>query len=493
MESAPNVGRWRVGSLGADAVRPAALVLGVLLVLGIGLRVAMWIAWDPVVANVSDELRYVIQAREGVFVDPGAPGGYAMLLDALHFVSESVELVVLVQHLLGLATGIVLFAAVRRLGAPLWAAALAAAAVLLSVDQVFLEHALLTESVFAFMLAVVVYAALRALEPGGPTRLGPLTTADLWVTLAGVVLGLSVWVRAPAIALVPILAVWLAFAKPGARSDRLGAGALAFGTGLAMVLLYFTLNGISGAGFGLTQDGASGWALYSRVGQFADCERFDPPAGTDVLCEAKDPDERSGPDFYGWEAGSPAKREFGYSPIGGDRLGDFAMAAIVAQPLDYAGAVGNDVLRYFLPGVTDNRPFSGTNYDYIDAGYRPPDITEIHDQIRTYYPGGDLDIAEGMADTVSDVQNVVRVHPALMLVALVLGVAGVVAGRGRPRAAVVLLLVVALLLLAFPAAVAIYSARYSVPVAPLLVAAGAIGAWMLVERSRGRAEPDGVE
>jgi Dolichyl-phosphate-mannose-protein mannosyltransferase len=484
MDSAPKLGRWRVGSLSIGAVRRLPLALIILLAIGIELRIAIWVAWDPVVANVSDELRYVIQAREGVFIDPGAPGGYAMLLRALHFVASEVELVVLVQHLLGIATALLLYGAVRRVGAPLCAAALTAGAVLLSGDQVFLEHALLTESTFGFLLAVSVYAAVRALEPSAEPRLWRLTASDLWIALAGLALGLAVWVRAPAIALIPLLALWFAWASGGSRVQRLSRAALAGGVGVAAVLVYFSLNALSGPNFGLTQDGASGWTLYSRVGQFADCERFDPPDGTEFLCQSSDPDSRPGPDFYGWEPGSPAVREFQHSPIGGDRLGEFASAAIRAQPGDYLAAVANDSVRYFLPSVTDNRVLSGTNYDYIDAGYRPPDVEDIHAQIQTYYPGEQLDVETGVADTLSDVQNILRVHPALMLVALILGVAGAVVGAGNPRRLIVLLLAFALTTLVFPAAVAIYSARYTVPVAGLFVAAGAIGTWLIIGRIR---------
>ncbi len=50
----------------------------------------------------------------------------------------------------------------------------------------------------------------------------------------------------------------------------------------------------------------SGWGFYSRSAPFADCTKFDPPEGTEALCEEKPRTSGFGPDFYGWEPDSPA-------------------------------------------------------------------------------------------------------------------------------------------------------------------------------------------
>ena len=81
---------------------------------------------------------------------------------------SQLEFTIALQHLLGIATGLILYAAVRRLGAPVWAGVLAAAAVLLSLDQIFLEHAVMNETVFTFLFALALYAAVRALDPRAP-------------------------------------------------------------------------------------------------------------------------------------------------------------------------------------------------------------------------------------------------------------------------------------------------------------------------------------
>ena len=73
-----------------------------------------------------------------------------------------------------------------------------------------------------------------------------------------------------------------------------------------LVLGYFALDSAETGEFGFGS--ASGWALYSRVAPFADCDRFEPPAGTEELCERTDSSARSGPDFT---AGSRARRPGG--------------------------------------------------------------------------------------------------------------------------------------------------------------------------------------
>ena len=148
-------------------------VLGALLVAGLALRVWISFGVSPAAANLSDSLVYVDMADNALFADPIRQAGYSVFLRAAHLLSAQIELTIVVQHRLGIATALVLFAAVRGAGGQVWAAAIAAAAVLLSVDQVFLEHSLMSETVFTFVLALAVYAATRALgadaeTPGRP-------------------------------------------------------------------------------------------------------------------------------------------------------------------------------------------------------------------------------------------------------------------------------------------------------------------------------------
>lgn len=464
-------------------VASVPLVVVLLVAIGVALRVALSLAWQPAVMNTSDELRYVVMALSGPFDDPLAPGGYSIFLRALHVASSDVAFTVAIQHLLGIATGLLMYATVRRLGAPVWVAAVASAALLVSLDQVFLEHALLSEPLFAAVIVGVLYSSVRALDSPRVLDRIPIDTAQLWMLCAGALIGLSVWIRGASLILIPALALWLALAVRGSPGQRLGHAALGGGAGVLVLAIYFAMNWAATGNFMLTQPGASGWGLYPRTAPFADCNAFEPPAKTAFLCERTPPADRPGGDFYGWEPGSPARRRFGHAPNGGDALASFARAAIVHQPLVYASAVLGDFGRYFVPGFNDDRVLSGTGYGHMDVAYLPPEVSDIQMGIGAYYSNRDLDV-DGIVYTLADLQSVLRVHPLIMLAAAALGCFALPFAGGRIRAGLVLFLLTAVLLLMFPAAVAGYAARYSVPVGGPLLAAGAIGAWVLAGRLR---------
>jgi hypothetical protein len=394
---------------------------------------------------------------------------------ALHWISDQLAFTIAVQHVLGIATALLLYAAARRIGAPVWAGAVGAAAVLLSLDQIVLEHVVLTDALFTFLLAITIYACVRGLDAPRPLR-GPFDTTHPWVLAAGFVLALAAWVRGVGLPMIPFLVLWIAIAIPGTWRRRVGRAALAGGAAAILMLTYFVLNDIRTGNFGFTQ--SSGWALYSRIAPLADCSRFDPPTGTDDLCESSAPGTRFGPDFYGWEPNSPAIRKYGYPPNGDDELGDFAREAILHQPLSYLKAVGTDVLRYFLPDYR-NYAFGGPGYNTLDIQRKDPPLErEVFGFLSAYYDGDFHEIDAGIG-VLSEIQDWVRVQPLLMLAAMLAGIAGVVLARGRVRAVLVLLCGAVLLLLLIPSATANYNVRYGIPAGGPAMLAGAIGAWAI--------------
>jgi hypothetical protein len=95
---------------------------------------------------------------------------------------------------------------------------------------------------------------------------------------------------------------------------------------------------------------SAGWTLYGRAAEFADCSRFDPPAGTRALCETTPTaTRRAAADYLFDPAVSPAIQELGMLPRHDDEVGAFARAAIVGDPLAYGRTVGRDLLRHFTP------------------------------------------------------------------------------------------------------------------------------------------------
>lgn len=486
MESAPATGRR--GSIRARteaALARVPLALIVLVVLGLVLRLALSLVYDPAGMTSYDTLVYVGMAGDELFTDPARTAGYSIFLRGLHAVSADLDFTIAVQHLLGVAAALLVYGAFRRLETPVWVAVIAAAGVLLSLDQVFLEHSLLTEGPFTLLIATVLYAGVRSLEEPRELWRG-LTTRHLWIAVAGGALGLSAWFRSLTVPAGLLLVLWTVFALGGRWPSRLGRGLLVAGAMLAVLIVYAAIQSSHNGYFGITP--SSGWAFYARTAQFADCTRFDPPAGTERLCEDTPPDDRFGPDFYAWEPGSPARRVFGGQPHGNDELTAFARAAVLHQPLDYLGTVALDSLRYVYPRLPE-RKFGGVGFDVLNIDLRSPGVEdEINTAVNYYYDDEALQIRAG-ADVLAGVQTVLRLHPPAMALLTLLSGAALLLARGRLRAGLILNLGAAAALLLIPPATAIWSARYAVPISGPLVGSGAVGAWLLWERQAKRARP----
>ena len=188
---------------GLAQVPPALLVVvGTALLL----RIALSLAYSPTYATSFDTNLYLDVAGGELFSDPTRPIGYPLFLRALHTLSDSVAFTIQVQHLLGIACGLLLYATVRRLGAPVWAAVVATAAVLLPLDQIFLEHILMAEAPFELAVFAALYCAVRGLDPSRPTRLR-IGSRALWIAGAASLLALAAWLRTTSLPLIPLFAL----------------------------------------------------------------------------------------------------------------------------------------------------------------------------------------------------------------------------------------------------------------------------------------------
>jgi hypothetical protein len=457
------------------------LALAIVLLAGVVLRVVVSLVYQPALMNNADSATYIVMADGGLFGDPVRTTGYPIFMIAVHAISDALAFTITVQHIVGVATGLLLYALGRRAGAPVWAAVIGAAAVLLSLDQIVLEHIILSEALFVFLFVATLYVCVRALDDPRPLA-WILDTRHAWLIGAGLLLAMCAWVRGVAAPLAPFLLLWILLAVPGTWKRRFANAAVAGIAIAALMLTYFALNDMRTGTFGLSQ--STGWGLYSRVAPLADCSQFTPPAGTESLCEQTPPGTRNGPDFYGWEPGSPAVQLYTYPPTGDDKLGAFARESIRAQPRAYAQAVATDVLRYFIPDY-NTYAFGGPGYDTLDIQREDPALErEVWGWLSGYYTGIDQRRMDGPVEALSEVQDWVRVQPLLMLAAMVLGIAGIVFTRGRVRAVLILLCGGGLLLFFVPSATANYNARYAIPSSGPIVLAGAIAAWALLGRWR---------
>ncbi len=295
----------------------------------------MALAYRP--ALLIDDSQGFLANAEDLRPDEVRPIGYAALLRLL---PDDLAVVAAVQHAMGLAVGLLLYALLLRLGVRRWLAALAAAPVLLDAYQLHLEQFVLTETLFELLLVAGCAALLWRRRPGAALA-----------ALAGVLLAASALTRANGIVVIaPALAtlVALRWREPWrAALPAVAALLVAFALPVGAYAVWFhSLHGtyaISGEG---------GRFLYGRVAPFVDCSKFDVPAREARLCPSLPPDRRptlagSVSEHYMWGGDSPI---WDVHPDDRARVaGSFARRAIRHQPLDYARAVSRDFLRGFAP------------------------------------------------------------------------------------------------------------------------------------------------
>ncbi len=459
-------------------------MLWALLGAGLFIRIALMVTYTPAVFNYygGDSARYMRLAFTGVtglFDDAAMPAGYPAFLSLLRHIWASLPLTTAIQHLLGLVAAGLLYSAVVRVGAPRWAALLPAAVVLFSGDQLFLEHGIFTEALWMPALALAMYLLARALDA---------ERSIWWLAAGGAVLGGSALIRHVSEVLPFLVAVWAAIALPGARSLRLKHAAAVLLPAIAVIGLYFVVSkSIAGGNSGIVEN--QGFALYGRVGQFADCTKFEPPSGTEPLCVDIPPDERPGPFFWTFGEESPLRTKISFDPADSEDqelLARFGRAAILGQPLDYAWAAARDLARFFAPGIGAPRPESGSDAEDMSFASTVPtaqgaSLSELADQYDEAYS----DVGDGTAGSASRgfwgaYQSLIRVGGLPLLGLVLLSLVGAVLARGAMRAGAALFLVCGLTLLVFPPMFSSYDVRYAVPPIDLFAAGAAVGLASLV-------------
>jgi hypothetical protein len=479
-----------------------ALLVG-LLAVGVLLRVYFTIQWRPSITGYSDSGIYFQDATTGPFADPLRVVGYGMFLSALHWITPHLLLVTVVQHLLGLLTAVLLFATVRRCGGPPMLGLAPAAVVTLGGTQLFLEHAALAETLFTFLIALLLYAAVRAWRGWFG-----------WAALAGACAGISVTVRGAGAIVVPVVVVWLLFCRGRPTRDTALAAVLALVLSLGVIAGYIGWRHADTGLGGLTTNG--NWNLYGRVAPFADCTKFKPPAGTEGLCDPTPPNARLGrfpeqgpgpgpggnrwtSEYYIYFPTSPAQKLFGppylvsSDPKANAKLQKWSIAVIKGQPLDYLDAVWNDTVRIVLPNHHSFGDLSADeNIAFMLGG---PDLKSgANDFVKywqdRYYPNEEHH--QGSMTWLRDYEALTRVEGGWMLLLLALAAVAPLAVPRRARAGAYLLVLMAFALLWFPIVTKGYDFRFVIPTLGPLFGAAALGAWGLVLRARGPGAPHGI-
>ena len=393
-------------------------LFAIIAVCGTALRVVVQLAYQQALIFPDSEryLQYAHNFLSGQWSpDWLRTSGYSILLMPA-VLAHNLSVVVAIQHLLGLATAVLIYATLIHFGARRWVAALASIPVLFDPLQLDLEQYILTDvcATFLVFLALVVLVWKR-------DALGKRAalTAGLLVAAATIIRESDLLVMIPALLYV------VAVIRPWRRCARLAGMAL---LGCAIpVLGYLSWFAVWFGTFNFVT--YTNQFTYGRIVQFADCTGLSLPSYERSLCPTQPPAQRN-LDWYMWAPQSPQvllQPTAGLSK--GEIIHDFNTRILEHQPLSYLEAVGGDIVYSFSP-------VRGDGPERYPKGY--------HD-FHTYFPSGKGELATLRQYTGSTG----RVQPALagfltgyghdfyvpgplLAAGLVLGLAGT-AGLGRAR------------------------------------------------------------
>ncbi|MEA2145784.1 MAG: hypothetical protein QOG59_1371 [Solirubrobacteraceae bacterium] len=425
---------------------------------------------------------YQSAAKTNPFMDPLHPAGYALILAGIGAVTHQVVVAVFLQHLSGIASALLLWAATRRVTGSSWAGLLPAGIILLDADEVFLEHSIMSESWVVLATSIGLYATARALDQ--PER------SQRWSLCAGAALAIAVTIRSANLALVAVVVVVLLIGQPRTRKRvRLHWRAAAAAGGLAVVILvaFAGANARFGMRFGIAP--APGWYLYGRAAQFADCSRFTPPPGTTRLCETTPPSRRPSGYYYMFLPQAPAPRLFGAFGSNDAVLGGWAKRAVLAQFGDFLTTAWSYLRSYYVPGTLPARlrPLTTELDPQLDFTNRGNVIyvAAAHQALENFFARFTMRRVHWGLQALRRWQLVFRFGATMLCVATVLTLIGLATGGFRSRAAVFLFGVGGLSLIIAPVLTGTYSGRYTVPMAGPLMAAAAVTigeVWSLIRK-----------
>jgi hypothetical protein len=288
------------------------------------------LAFPPAIWFGGDSASYLSTALRLV---PGTSrlSGYGLLLLLLR-PFHSFALVTAVQHLMGLAIGVITYALLRRYGLPGWGATLAALPVLLSAYQVQLEQEIVPSASFCCLIMTAAGISLWWRDSRTPRA-----TAAAGGLLA---VGACFWPVG-----LPLLIVFLAFLV----LRRAGWQVLAATVATAVLPLAGYLAWFDHTYHRVAFSNSDGIYLWSRTMSFANCAVIKPPAGEAALWPPPGPGPRAAASTYIWAPDSPLDRLPGkkFSAGKNSLAMRFALRAIAAQPLGYLTAVLHDVSLAF--------------------------------------------------------------------------------------------------------------------------------------------------
>ena len=311
---------WRVPAV---ATARQHWLLSALLAAGVALRVLAVAAYHPALIYV-DTLKYLYGAY------PGAePLGYTVVLKVI-LLAGDLGTVAVIQHLLGLAMAITLYAVLLRRGVARWLAAVAAAPVLLDAYQLQMEQTIMPDAWFEAM--IVAGLAVLLWRPAVTMR---------FAVAAGLILGSSATNKQLGEPLI-LPAVGYLLAAGGGFGRAIGPSG---GVGLALAVagarvLY---GAVARTGhFWL----AHGQSHAGRLAAAADCATLKLPAAVRPLCPAP-AEQAQGPDWLEHSGQSPLYATVVPAGTRGRLISELDSAVESQQPGRVAVSIAEDSLRLF--------------------------------------------------------------------------------------------------------------------------------------------------
>jgi hypothetical protein len=420
-----------------------------------------WHAW------FNDSFQY-IQNTVHFNLDPTRVSGYSIwlkLLQPLH----TYAVVTILQHLMAVAVAVMIYALARhRFRSPAWLATLATVPVLYDGFEIQLEHLIMADVPFLFLLTLAV--TLLLWDPGPPA---PSLRRCM---LVGALLGVAEIIRSVGLPLLAVFAVYMIIKRISWRKV-----AATIVVCLVPVFGYAGLFYAEHGQFAMTD--STGVFLYSRVMTFADCTKMTVPANELSLCTTVPPDQRPIAQAYIWTTESPLDRfpPSKFSPVPNQLAESFAIRAIKAQPLDYAKAVFHDTWRVFgwKRAIFPNAP----TYDEYVFGYRSLPIPAWdqadlgpYDSYAAAYVHGDplTHVVAPFANVIRGYQRYVWLPGSVYGLILLAGLGGMVLAWRRIGGEALLPWTISLALIVIPAATAEFDYRYVLVAVPFACLAAAL-------------------
>ena len=473
------------GSRAWSAGLPGLVRRHLLFLIAVGLsvvpRVITMLGFQPAILFKLDSYDYLWGAAHlrPNLVNPSGYSVFLWLLKPLH----SLALIAGLQHLLGLAVAVMVYAVLSRLGVRAWIATLGSATVLFDPAELLMEQLIMAD-LLALTLLVAAFAVLLLRDRPTAAR----------SAVAGLLMGASAVVRPTTLPLIVFLAVYLLVMRAGWRR-----AVLALAAGALPVVAYMSWFAAVYGSFNLTS--SNGLFLWSRTMSFADCATIKPPPDLAALCPDRQPRQqvlpagspRLLPKVYLWDhqawmwtsgaapAGGIVPDTAAFTAANNQRALRFAVRAIEAQPLGYASAVARDVAQPLWS--VDTFPFPGPAQPRIST-LGPANRVYALASVQAYsgstagigpYLGHRLGtrLVQPWAHLIRSYQRLIFLPGSLFALILTAGLAGILIPRRRMGAAV-LLWVSAVVTVVLPVAEHEYTYRYVIPAVPLACMAAAL-------------------